>query len=250
MGKLAWGRRTNGVLSQREAKQLLRGVIRVQARDLFDRVRRKLGLLRPADIELADLEPPDSKLSADARTLAESSQPRALLLHCWRTYYFGVLIAKYDRMDFDPELFFAASMLHDIGMTAATKAPRTACCFAVSGAIHAYEQLTARGHAPLTATRIGDAISLHMNLDVGVDCGAEAFMLARGAVCDVFGAGLARISTPSVQAVIGRCPREDLRGVLFVTDHLAGTRTALLNKLARGTVPPHPLDGPRRARGY
>jgi hypothetical protein len=242
MGNMAWGRRTNGVLSNRETHQLIRNVLRLRTRDLFDRLRRTLGVMKPIDIGLDELTPPDSKLAVDAQTLAETTHPRALLLHSWRTYYFGTMIARFEGIRFDPELFFAAAMLHDIGMTAATKIARTECCFAVAGAIQAHDYLTALGHDQRRATQIGDAISLHMNLYVGVHSGSEACMLARGAVCDVFGLGLARISAPSVETVVRRYPREDLRGVLFVTDHLAGTRTALLTKLAKGDVPLHPLD--------
>jgi hypothetical protein len=243
MGTLAWGRRTGGVLSGREAKAQVRNVLFVRAREQLDRLRRALGLLRPVDISLEALAPPDSAFATDALALAEETHARPLLFHSWRSYYFGALIAKYDGMAFDPELFFAAAILHDVGLTAAATAPLSGCCFAFTGGLRAYEYLVAKGHDRARSHAVGDAISLHMNLAVSArDHGVEAFMVARGAVCDALGAGLPRMSEGSIEQAVARYPRTGVREHLFFPDHMTGTRTALLTKLVKGKIPEHPLD--------
>jgi hypothetical protein len=248
MGTLAWGRRTGGVLADKEARVELRNAVFVRIRDRLDRIRRAVGLLRPVDVSFDELTPPDSAFATDALRFAEETHERPLLFHSWRSYYFGALIAKYDGMAFDSELFFAAAILHDVGLTKAAAAPISRCCFAFAGGLQAYEYLVAKGHDRLRARSVGDAISLHMNLAVSArDHGPEAFMVARGAVCDAFGAGLPRMSRRSVEQTVTRYPRAGVRQHLFFPDHMAGTRPALLTRLVKGKIPEHPLDTPDRS---
>jgi len=58
---------------------------------------------------------------------------------------------------------------------------------------------------------VADAISIHLNIHVPVEeHGTLAFLVARGAVCNVFGAGVSRMSSESVREPIARYSREDL----------------------------------------
>ena len=247
LGTLAWGKRNRGIVNAAEKTRILDNIAFLQKQEHLDAERRRLGLLNPVHIDIETLLPPDSRLTSDALAYAQETHPIPLLHHSWRTYFFGALIAKNDRIDYDPELFFSAAILHDIALTDHARVPPEQCCFAVSGADQACEHLLSCGHQHDKVEVIGGAIALHLNLHVPLeDYGPVAFLTARGAVCDVMGPGLSRISPCSAQEVLIRHPREELLKY-FALDparHLPGTRPELITTalLASGQRPQHPLD--------
>ncbi len=46
-----------------------------------------------------------------------------VLAHSLRTYYFGALVAAFDKIKFDREVFYAAAVCHDVGMHGRGAAP-------------------------------------------------------------------------------------------------------------------------------
>jgi hypothetical protein len=242
MGTLAWGERRQGRLTRAETLRMIANLAFVQAREAKDWLGSMLGLLRPDPIEIEALSPPDSALVRDALAHAEATHQTALLRHSWRTFYLGALIARHDDIPYDPEVFFAAAILHDLGLTQTHPVPLSQCCFGASGGHRAREHLHHCGH-PQAAEAVGDAIALHLNVYVSRRLhGPEAFLLARGAVCDLFGAGWRRVAQPSRLELHRRFPRDGvIEALQFETaDHMAGSRAALLTRLSGGKAPRTP----------
>ena len=242
MGSLAWADRTGGRLTRRDRIALLRNIALIQIQGAMDSLRTVLGTLAPTPITWNDVVLPDTRLIDDALELACTTQSPALLRHSWRTYYYGVAIAAFERLNFDAEHFLAAALLHDTGLTDAVGLePLNTCCFAVGGARCAHTHLTAKGHAPKAVDPIAEAISLHLNLRVNRHRhGTEAYLLARGAVCDVFGVGRRRIAAQSIADILTLFPRDGLNEALgFGTaPHLADTRADFMGRLFGGKAPP------------
>src|SRR6266436_5811042 len=114
-GTLEWGDKSNGVLTCVERVHFLRNMAFLAAREVTDAIRAKLGLLKPVNLELADLTPPDTRMVKDTEDFARETHARDLLSHGYRTYYFGAMLAAYGRFKYDKEVHFAAAILHDIG---------------------------------------------------------------------------------------------------------------------------------------
>src|SRR5271169_5349170 len=181
-GTLEWGERNNGVLTRSERFRFLRNMAFLAAREATDVVRSKLGLLKPVNLELCDLTPPDTRMVKDAEAYAGATHTQDLLSHSYRTYYFGAMLAAYYKLKYDKESHFAAALLHDIGLTESRIAPLKQCCFAVSGGRQARDFLLHKQHSHTQAQVIGDAISAHLNLHVPVrKYGEVASLVAKGA---------------------------------------------------------------------
>lgn len=240
MGSLAWGRDRTGTLSRFEKARLTGNLIRVQLTELADRMRP----LHPAPVQIDALIPPETPLVTDARQLAEETHGKALLWHSWRTYLFGALLAQHEGIEFDRSLFFAAAILHDIALTEGHKPALCDCCFALSGGRRAEAALHAKGHDAQTCRRVGDAIAAHLNGWVSRRVhGAEAHLVSRGAVCDLFGAGQRRIAPETLRDVLNHFPRDGvIEALQFETaDHHKGTRAAVMTALSGGKAPPDPF---------
>ena len=65
------------------------------ARETTDVIRTKLGLLKPVNLELSDLAPPDTRMVKDAEEYASATHTKDLLWHSYRTYYFGAMLAAF-----------------------------------------------------------------------------------------------------------------------------------------------------------
>jgi len=247
VGSVRWGENSKGVLIGDEKSRLMENLQVVMSQEHLDAERHRLGLLNPKFIAIESLTPPDSKIVKEALAYAEETHVAPLLRHSWRTYYFGALIALHDEIEFDRELGFTAAILHDVGLTARANPRPCDCCFAVSGALQTRDFLLRKGYSCTKADTVAHAIAVHMNLCVPVEeHGTIAFLVTRGAVCDVFGAGVSRMSPGSIKEVLAEFSREDLYAVLRPTacEHLPDTRLDVIFKAMSGAkeAPKHPLD--------
>jgi hypothetical protein len=211
-------------------------------------IRQKLRLLPVSDVSLDALQPPNTSLAKDALDFAQETHSQALLFHSWRTYYLGRLIAAQRGIDHNNEMFFTAAILHDLGLTSDNSVPLSKCCFAVQGARQAKTYLDGCGYDSAATDKISEAIALHLNIHVSRKLhGAEAFMLARGATCDLFGFGRRRIKQDNLNDLFGRFPRGGvIEALQFETaDHLKGSRGDFLTGLSGGKAPKTPFfDSP------
>ena len=232
MGTLAWAKNSNARLTESEKIKLAKNAASLQAEAVFDEFRNRLGFLNPPAIDIDLLTPPDSKLVRDAEEFARELYDDILWNHCVRTYYFGSLVAAFDGIKFDRELFYAAALCHDAGANQEKAGSIETCCFAHSGGQLTHDHLLFKGHSAETATRVGDAISTHMNLYVPVsEYPAESTLVSVGATCDVIGAYVRRIEVSTLKNVVGRWPRagvsEAFAGFLG-SKHMDDSRTATL----------------------
>jgi hypothetical protein len=235
-GTLEWGKKNNGVLTRTERLHFLRNMAFLAAREVTDVVRTKLGLLKPVYLELSDLTPPDTRMVKDAEELARDTHTQDLLSHAYRSYYFGAMIAAYRKLKYDSEVYFTAAILHDIGLTESRIAPLKQCCFAVSGGRQARDFLLSKDHPAVKAQRVGDAISAHLNLHLPVrKYGAVASLVAKGAVCDLFGFEKRRLPEKFKSDLLRTYPAGDLQAALLSKEELApGSRLDFGRKLSGG----------------
>ena len=235
-GTLEWGKKNNGVLTRTERLHFLRNMAFLAAREVTDVVRTKLGLLKPVNLELSDLVPPDTRMVKDAEELARHTHTQDLLSHAYRSYFFGAMIAAYRKLKYDSEVYFTAAILHDIGLTESRIAPLKQCCFAVSGGRQARDFLLNKDHPAVKAQIVGDAISAHLNLHLPVrKYGAVASLVAKGAVCDLFGFEKRRLPEKFKSDLLRTYPAGDLQAALLSKEELApGSRLDFGRKLSGG----------------
>jgi hypothetical protein len=235
-GTLNWGQRSNGVLTRAERLHFLSNMAFLAVREAVDIVRTTLGVLSPVNLELSDLAPPDTRIVKDAEEYARATHTQDLLSHAYRTYYFGAMLGAYQKLSYDRETHFAAALLHDIGLTESRIAPLKQCCFAVSGGRQARDFLLDKHYSAEQAQVVGDAISAHLNLYVPIRrYGEVASLVAKGAVCDLFGFEKRRLPEEFKSELLRTYPAGDIRAALLSDEELAtGSRLDVGRKLFGG----------------
>jgi hypothetical protein len=207
-GSLGWARATKGHLTGLERlRQLWASVIaRVRAR-------RPPAGVRPFEFEaaLAETSLPDTPVVAASLALIESLGPPALVGHALRTYVWGSLLGLRDGLRWDRERFATAALLHDLALARRRQA---FTCFAHDGAEQAVALLTSLGVQPRERELVGEAICLHLRIEVPVELGVEAHLVHAGAGLDVVGRRHRELPPALRHAVLARHPRLDLTDVL------------------------------------
>ncbi len=210
IGTLRWSKRTGGQLSRSEREGLLKQALgaqelAVQSSSLADFRATKDGLAR---IDSGKIRIPDSRTARGAEQLMEELGQTSLVNHCYRTYWWGSLLAQHDAILIeDEEAFYVASLLHDLGLTEKHFCCNTeAHCFAVEGALAADEFLETQGWELVRRDVVAEAITLHLNMMVELAHGPLAHYLSAGAKCDVVGARSTDISSAEIEKVLRRYP--------------------------------------------
>jgi hypothetical protein len=146
------------------------------------------------------------------------------------------MIAAYRKLKYDKEVYFSAAILHDIGLTESRISPRTQCCFAVSGGHQAHNFLLSKDHPAAKAQIVGDAISAHLNLHLPVrKYGEVASLVAKGAVCDLFGFEKRKLPEKFKSDLLRAYPAGDLQTALLSDEGMApGSRLDIGRKLSGG----------------
>ena len=185
IGSIGWTERTGGVLSAREcftlAPALLRGELSILAGLLAMALRVHSGRRRRVDP--ASLAAPDSALARDAEVAAQDLLTPALRNHSSRAYTWGAAIAALEGLAFDRELLYLAAMLHDTGIPS----PVPDVDFTVRSAALAREFTDSHSVPADDRELVANAIAMHYTPGVGLESGAEAYLLNAGAAVDVFG---------------------------------------------------------------
>jgi hypothetical protein len=134
---------------------------------------------------IAGVDVPQDGVSASTWGWAHRSLPDYLLTHSVRAFCWGATIAAGEGWAFDGQLLWAASLMHDVGLT---RIPRNTMCFEVEGAEIARRFLEREGMPAERADRVAVAIILHMQPSVSLDDGVESVLLDRATGLDVRGA--------------------------------------------------------------
>ena len=205
IGTIEWTERTGGVLTAREcltlARPLLRGELGILAGRLAMALRIHSG--RRNSIDPADLAPPDSALARDAEVAAHDLLTPALRNHSSRAYAWGAAIAALHGITYDRELLYLAAMFHDTGIPS----PVREVDFTVRSAALA-RQFADRHDVPANIRElVANAIAVHHTPGVGLESGAEAYLLSAGASVDVFGLHSNEIPDAVRESVVQDHPR-------------------------------------------
>jgi cyanamide hydratase family protein with HD domain len=183
---------------------LLQRFARLELGGLLRRSARALGIRRPAALTLADLPLPDSAYCRAATALAQRIESPMLFNHSMRTYLFGTAIGRHLGLEADPELLYLASILHDIGLTAAHDGPDS---FELEGARAAREFLLREGLNEERAARVHEAIALHAAVGLAGRGAPELALVHYGAGVDVIGFRAEDVAPSTRAAIVARYPR-------------------------------------------
>ena len=244
-GTVAWARSNNGRMSAREQVQEVARALSVVLRTAPAQVRQRLGIRNPRAFafDVDSLKIPDSRIAQEAEELCREASSPMLLNHCFRTYVWGTLLGERARLRPDPELFYVASMLHDLALTDRFRDYTPMPCFAARAGILATDWAGERGWPAHRCATLGDAVSLHLNAKVPAVHGPEAILLQAGAGVDVIGLRHWELAPETVAAVVARYPRHDMKRMsypVFKSEAHPRTRTQLLDRwLLFGTLVRH-----------
>ena len=139
----------------------------------------------PLPNRIAGIAVPSDDVSAATWRWAHSL-PDYLLTHSVRAYVWGAALAAGDGLDFDRQILWTASLMHDVGLT---RIPRNTMCFEVEGGEIARRFLEREGLSAERADTVAVAILLHMQPGVTLADGPEALLLDRSTSLDVRGEG-------------------------------------------------------------
>jgi len=153
-----------------------------------------------------DISIPDSQLARAVTQLIRDTESELLFSHSTRVYFWGALIGRQKGLAFDPELLYAASMFHDIGLT--SKYQKSQLRFEVDGANAARDFLRGHGIGEADVEKVWNAIALHTTPGIPEHMHSEIALVQAGAGMDVAGRGFEQFSDEQRQAVIAAYPRE------------------------------------------
>src|SRR3954453_11265957 len=205
IGSIGWTERTGGVLTAREcltlAGPLLRGELGILAGRVAMALRVHSG--RRTSVDPASLAPPDSALARDAEVAAQDLLSPALLNHSSRAYRWGAALAALQGITFDRELLYLAAMFHDTGIPS----PVPEVDFTVRSAAVARAFTDRHGVPADSRELVANAITMHSTPGVGLEAGAEAYLVSAGASVDVFGLRSDEIPDAVRRSVVEEYPR-------------------------------------------
>jgi hypothetical protein len=241
VGTLPWLRETRGVLGRRDRMRLLAQGALLQLRSTAPRLRRKLGLndSRLARFDPEKFEVPDSTACKEAEQLCAEA-PEVIVNHSYRSYLWSAILAAHDGTQYDAEVVYVASLLHDIGFAEPQRtADSQPCCFTLPAVDAAFAVCTRAGWDERRKEAAAEAIALHLNLLLGLDHGAEAYLVYAGTRLDATGYRYWNLHPSAVETVLARYPRLDLKRVWVQTmDKQAqgtpGTRSDFYTRVLRG----------------
>ena len=151
---------------------------------------------------------PDSSLARRARDRIADAAGPVLLNHSVRCYAWAVELARHDGLEFDPEILYVASMLHDIGLVAPYD---LGGCYEVDGGLAAQRLARESGAADDRARAIYDVIALHNDDVLPPDAAAEVVLLWDSAGTDVTGNRYTDVRPAIIPELLGAYPRLDFK---------------------------------------
>lgn len=208
-GTVAWGARSSGLLSTREAFAVAWEAVRAEVGRLPAVLRNRFAS-SPGGRREQPPTLPDTRFVREAAACVEAAAPRWVVAHAFRTSLWGRLLGDALGQPFDEELLHVAALLHDLSLV--TPGPEDpGGCFAIAGALRARAFAEGRGWPAARCDALAEAIALHMNVEVRLAQGIEAHLLHEGAACDVLGLRLRELSPRAIEAVLAAHPREGFK---------------------------------------
>ncbi|MFC4123748.1 HD domain-containing protein [Nocardia rhizosphaerae] len=202
-----WATRSGGNLTAAQRRALTVGLLRTVPRMVPGRIRLAMGRRGSGRLDLDGIRLPDTALARAAEIEARESLSDAMLAHSYRTYFFARTLTELDGVDYDDEIAYVASLLHDLEL----ETPTPGRCFAVVSGETAREFAVRHGAQAGRAEAIGAAIATHLNPDAAENLGDPGGFVSAGASVDVLGRRLDELATDWVDDLITRYPRHDFK---------------------------------------
>ncbi|MBQ1159275.1 HD domain-containing protein [Streptomyces smyrnaeus] len=153
----------------------------------------------------AGVSVPDSRLAAEATELVRDTTGDLIYDHSRRVYFFGSLLGRARRLDFDPELLYVAALFHDVGL--GEPFHDSGRRFEVDSAEEARRFLEARRVPEDAVRRVWTAIALHTTPGIPEFMEPEAALVTAGVEYDVLGLAYDQIDAADREAVVAMHPR-------------------------------------------
>ena len=171
-------------------------------------------------ITIGGITSPDSALAHKATMLAEQVHNGPVLNHVYRTWWFAEFLGKKRGLNYDRELLYIASVLHDLGLTREYAADKR---FEVDGADAASRFLRANNYPEAKTKLVWDAIALHSAADIAELREPEVALVHMGAHVDVMGLWIEEIPAQLIDETLALYPRLGFKAAF----------TAVLAEIAR-----------------
>ncbi|WP_223269615.1 HD domain-containing protein [Frigoribacterium sp. ACAM 257] len=154
---------------------------------------------------VARLLVPPTDVAARAREVAAAHASPALLAHSDRSWALAAELGRRESIEFDAELLWVASLLHDLGLVPSFDAH--AVDFEHAGGAVARVFAAGAGWPEARQRRVAEVVERHMWASVDVALDPEAHLLERATSLDVSGAGGADWDAAFVASLVAAVPR-------------------------------------------
>ena len=183
--------------------------MKAQAHETQHSLSVRLGLKKLEQAIPDDWKAPDSQLARKADQMAKTVCSELLYLHCQRTYAFGAILAARYNLKIDQEVFFVASLLHDLGLSEQHATDEGS--FEWVSARLAHQFALSNSVSDERAELIHNAVALHSSAGIaGTQC-PEIAMTHFGAGVDLFGMRIDDIPKVALMSVLENYPRTDFK---------------------------------------
>jgi HD superfamily phosphodiesterase len=167
---------------------------------------------------------PTAALALDAATRWCS---RDLVNHCLRSWVWAVALAERNSIEFDAELLFVATMLHDAGV--AEHFDAHAVPFERAGGAVGWTFAAGAGWDAARRQRVFEIIERHMWIAVDPHEDAEGHLLESATSIDVAGAGIDQLDAAFLREVTAALPRGDFSSDFALSIHAQAVRKPTSN---------------------
>jgi hypothetical protein len=199
---------------------------------------------------VARLLVPPTGVAARAREVTAAHASPALLGHSERSWALAAELGRSESVEFDAELLFVASLLHDLGLVPSFDAH--AVDFEHAGGAVARVFAAGAGWPEPRQRRLAEVIERHMWESVDVALDPEAHLLERATSLDVSGTGGAAWDAAFVASLVVAVPRLGFAAqfAAAIGDQAERKPAGQAGRAVRGGMPgriaANPLDRPLR----
>jgi hypothetical protein len=148
---------------------------------------------------------PDSRLARAVTEFVRDTETELLFNHSSRVYLFGALAGRRRGLTFDPELLYAATMFHDVGLMRSHSSADLR--FEVDGANAARDFLAGHGVDPSDIEKVWTGIALHTTPGVPEFMHPVIALTTAGVEMDVLGLTYDQYDDEDREAVVAAFPR-------------------------------------------
>ena len=157
---------------------------------------------------------PHTILARQAHELVHDCCASHVAAHSERSFQFAALVARSEGVDVDMEVLYIGTLLHDLGLSTRFAGPDR---FEMRGANAARAMLLEADIETARAENVWDIIALHASTAIATHKSLETRIANRGISIDVRGAGVDRLPTQAVRAVLDTWPRHEFPSTFTAT---------------------------------